>query len=131
MSEVEKTLQAETQRLELAVASRDQLQSELSKVMRLSKNQASILTPLCVSVLFNNTVIVTLNHVLQTPSCDSLLQLCKSILSHSRTAEQLDGLGDKALLSLLSLHEVQRAVREKNAEISRLEREADKARELR
>ncbi|KAM9495011.1 uncharacterized protein Hap1MRO34_004802 [Clarias gariepinus] len=97
LSEVEKTLQAETQRLELAVASRDQLQSELSK----------------------------------TPSCDLLLQLCKSILSHSRTAEQLDGLGDKALLSLLSLHEVQRAVREKNAEISRLEREADKARELR
>ncbi|KAF5891205.1 neurofilament heavy polypeptide-like isoform X1, partial [Clarias magur] len=97
LSEVEKTLQAETQRLELAVASRDQLQTELSK----------------------------------TPSCDSLLQLCKSILSHSRTAEELEGLGDRALLSQLSLHEVQRAVRERNAEISRLEREADKARELR
>lgn len=72
-----------------------------------------------------------LTRVLQTPSCDSLLQLCKSVLSCSRTSDQLDGLGDRALLSLLDLQDVQRAVREENAKISRLERDAAKAQELR
>lgn len=116
--------------MELAVASRDQLKSELSKVMQLNKNQTSMLMPLCLSVLYRNTVVM-LNLALQTPSCDSLIQLCKSILSRSRTSDQLDGLGDKALLSLLNLQDVQRAVREENAEISRLERKAAKAQELR
>ncbi|XP_047678643.1 uncharacterized protein si:dkeyp-34c12.1 [Tachysurus fulvidraco] len=61
LSEIEKTLQTETQRLELATTSRDRLQSELSKTL----------------------------------SCDTLLQLCKSVLSCSRTSDQLDGLGNK------------------------------------
>ncbi|TSK67282.1 hypothetical protein Baya_5259 [Bagarius yarrelli] len=95
LSEIEKTLQAETQRLELAVASRDQLRSELSKTL----------------------------------SCDSLLQLCKSVLSRSRTSDQLDGLGDKALLLLLDLPDVQQAVREEKTQVRRLEREAQELRE--
>ncbi|KAF4093376.1 hypothetical protein AMELA_G00001450 [Ameiurus melas] len=97
LSEVEKTLQVETQRLELAVASRDQLRFKLSKTL----------------------------------SCDVLLQLCKSVLSCSRTSDQLDGLGDKALLSLLDLQDVQRAVCEENTKISHLVRDAAKAQELR
>lgn len=130
LSKVEKTLQFEIQRLELDVASRDQLQSELSKVKQLDKNQTFMLTPLCLSVLYDNTVVL-FTRGLQALSCDSLLQLCKSVLSRSRTSIQPDGLGDKALLSLLKLQEVERVVREENAEIGRLEKKAAKAQELR
>ncbi|KAK3528225.1 hypothetical protein QTP86_026684 [Hemibagrus guttatus] len=95
LSEVEKTLQAETQRLETAIASRDKLQSELSKTL----------------------------------SCDLLLQLCKSVLSRSRTPDQLEGLGVKVLLSMLNLQDIQQVVCEEKAQISSFEREAQELRE--
>lgn len=86
--------------------------------------------PLCLSVSYGNNAVM-LTRALQTLSRDSLLQLCKSILSRSQTSDQLDSLGDKALLSLLNLQDVQRAVRKENAEVSRLEREMAKAQERR
>ncbi|XP_058237736.1 cylicin-1 [Hemibagrus wyckioides] len=128
LSEVEKTLQAETQRLEMAVASRENLQSELSKVMKLSKTQTSTLMPLCLSVIYSH-IVVLLNHVLQTLSCDLLLQLCKSVLYRSRTPDQLEGLGDKALLTMLNIQDIQQAVHEEKAQISSLSREAQELRE--
>lgn len=123
LSEVKKTLQAETQRLELAVASRDLLRSELSKVIR-----SDAIISFC---NMQQQYVVSLNHVLQTPSCDSVLQLCKSILSRCQNSDQLDALGDEALLLLLNLQDVQQTLHEENAEISCLEREAAKAQELR
>lgn len=113
--------------MELAITSRDQLQSELSKVMQLNKTQTSMLMSLYLSVLYSN-IVVMLNHVPQTLSCDSLLQLCKCVLSRSRTSDQLDGLGNKALLSLLKLQDVQQAVHDEKAQISRLSGEAQELR---
>lgn len=72
-----------------------------------------------------------LSCVVQNPSCDSLLLLCKGILSCSWSADQMDSLEDKALLSMLNLQDVHRAMQEENAEISRLEKEAAKVQELR
>ncbi|KAL7833980.1 hypothetical protein AOLI_G00289400 [Acnodon oligacanthus] len=97
LSEVLKILKAETQRLELAIASRDKLQTELSKTL----------------------------------SCERLLQLCRDVLLRSRSPDQLEGLGDKALLSQLQLGDVQHAIHEETSAVDLLEREVAKAQEIR
>ncbi|XP_017568689.2 proteoglycan 4 isoform X1 [Pygocentrus nattereri] len=97
LSEVLKTLKTETQRLELTIASRDKLQTELSKTL----------------------------------SCERLLQLCRDVRLRSCSPNQLEGLGDKALLSQLQLGDVQHAIHEETSAVDHLKREVAKAQEIR
>ncbi|XP_035376606.1 uncharacterized protein si:dkeyp-34c12.1 isoform X2 [Electrophorus electricus] len=112
LGEVQKTLKDETQRLELAKASRDKLQRELSE------------TPSC-KLLFQ--------------LCQDLLSQSQPAPELHAPGDGAPGDGapsrsvleDRKLLSQLQLADVQQAVYREVAEVARLQRELAKAQELR
>lgn len=129
---MQKSLKNTKQMRDMALAARDKIQTELSKVSDSFAMHFSLQT-----CHFNN--VIPMKHlismlvvlVFQVPSCERIQQISMEILKRYHSSSQLEGLDFKALIAKLKVADVHCITAEEKTEVSILKTVVEKAQVVR